>query len=124
LPAESALAVRNLIRQWLNQRVEFYQRKGERHVGQVEAEAEKLQAELMLPSDGERQLIIAAAIRTEITAQAIAAPIAKSGWRLTKPLARSVADGGDADACYGREWLYWAALGGSSYSARTPRAHS
>jgi hypothetical protein len=46
LPAESALAVRTLIRQWLNQRVEFYQRKGERHVGQVETETEKLQAEL------------------------------------------------------------------------------
>jgi hypothetical protein len=46
LPAESAPAVRNLIRQWLYQRVVFYQRKSERHVGQIEAEAEKLQAEL------------------------------------------------------------------------------
>ena len=67
LPAESALAVRNLIRQWLNQRVEFYQRKGERHVGQVETETEKLQAELwsaILPT--------ANAYPTPITALAVA----------------------------------------------------
>src|ERR1700726_4607008 len=67
LPAESAPAVRNLIRQWLYQRVVFYQRKSERHVGQIEAEAEKLQAELwsaILPA--------ARAYPTPVTALAVA----------------------------------------------------
>ena len=67
LPAESAPAVCNLIRQWLYQRVVFYQRKSERHVGQTEAEAEKLQAELwsaILPA--------ARAYPTPVTALAVA----------------------------------------------------
>jgi hypothetical protein len=46
LPAENAPAVRDLIRRWLDQRIVFYERHGERRIGQVEAEMEKLQAEL------------------------------------------------------------------------------
>jgi hypothetical protein len=46
LPAENAPAVRDLIRRWLDQRIVFYERYGERRIGQVEAEMEKLQAEL------------------------------------------------------------------------------
>jgi uncharacterized membrane protein YGL010W len=35
----------------------------------------------------------------------------------------TVATGGNADACYGRQWVYRAALGGSSSSAGAPCAH-
>jgi hypothetical protein len=40
LPAENAPAVRDLIRRWLDQRIVFYERYGERRIGQVEAEWE------------------------------------------------------------------------------------
>ena len=46
LPAESAPAVRSLIREWLDRRIAFYEREGERHVGQAEPETEKLQGQL------------------------------------------------------------------------------
>jgi hypothetical protein len=67
LPAESAPAVRNLIRDWLDRRIAFYERRTERHIGQVEAETEKLQEHLwssILPA--------ASAYPTPITALVVA----------------------------------------------------
>ena len=67
MPAENAPAVRDLIRRWLDQRIVFYERHGERRIGQVEAEREKLQAELwwaVLP--------VASAYPTPVIALAVA----------------------------------------------------
>jgi hypothetical protein len=46
LPAESVPGLRDLIRKWLDRRIVFYQHGQEREVGQVDAETERLQAEL------------------------------------------------------------------------------
>ena len=43
--------------------------------------------------------------------------------RVTKLRTRSVAKGGNADTCHGRQWVYRVALGGSSSSAGAPCAH-
>jgi len=46
LPTESVAQLRDLIRKWLNHRIAFYERPQERQIDQVDATAERLQAEL------------------------------------------------------------------------------
>jgi hypothetical protein len=46
LPAEDAARVRELLRRYLDQRVSFYLARDERQIGQIDADTEKLQAEL------------------------------------------------------------------------------
>jgi hypothetical protein len=67
LPAEIAPQVRNLIREWLDRRIAFYEREGERRVGEARAEMETLQGRLwssILPA--------ASAYPTPVTALAVA----------------------------------------------------
>ena len=67
LPAEDVARVRDLIRKWLDQRIAYYQHNEERQIGRVDAESEKLQAELwaaILPA--------ATAQPTAVTALAVA----------------------------------------------------
>jgi hypothetical protein len=46
LPPEGAARVRELLRRYVDQRVAFYLSRDEGHIGQINADTEKLQAEL------------------------------------------------------------------------------
>jgi hypothetical protein len=102
LPVESVTAVRDSIRKWLDLRVAFYEYHRERQIGQVDAETEKLQAELwsaVLPAARTQPTPVTALVVAGMNDMLNAQARTQGAWWNRIPLAAWVLMGAIAVAC-------------------------